>query len=191
MAPLSRKLTSSQASSSRNANSAISLARVAATTHPPNDLFPAFFAHISNNARTTRLLFICLGSSVRGSALSSSLSNTQIVSSRVLEAACEESKHSVIERQFTIANTTAARLRLAVRVYEGCTRLVPERTWVLGEARVLQPQVRPRTWRPKYGHPEFRRVTAGNDLVDARARHGAQTLWATGMQEGQEAAKVS
>jgi len=37
----------------------------------------------------------------------------------VLEAAYEETEDPIIERQFIIVNTTVARLRLAVRDYEG------------------------------------------------------------------------
>jgi superkiller protein 3 len=121
----------------------------------------------------------------------------------VLEAAYEESEDPVIERQFTIANTTAARLRLAVRDYEGALGsfqsalgLLPEE----GEDRVLQSQCLFGSGLANFKlgaldvaiqNFEEALVAAGDDL-QMRGHVTvllSQTLWATGTQEGQEAAK--
>jgi superkiller protein 3 len=121
----------------------------------------------------------------------------------VLEAAYEETEDPVIERQFTIANTTVARLRLAVRDYEGALGsfqsalgLLPEE----GEDRVLQSQCLFGSGLANFKlgaldmaiqNFEEALVAAGDDL-QMRGHVTvllSQTLWATGTQEGQEAAK--
>ena len=122
---------------------------------------------------------------------------------RVLEAAYEENEDPVIERQFTIANTTAARLRLALRDYEGALGsfqsalgLLPEE----GEDKVLQSQCLFGSGLANFKlgaldvaiqNFEEALVAAGDDL-QMRGHVTvllSQTLWATGTQEGQEAAK--
>ncbi|KAF8270248.1 TPR-like protein [Lactarius quietus] len=122
---------------------------------------------------------------------------------RVLESAYEETEDPVIERQFTIANTTVARLRLAVRDYEGALSsfqsalgLLPEE----GEDRVLQSQCLFGSGLANFKlgaldvaiqNFEEALVAAGDDL-QMRGHVTvllSQTLWATGTLDGQDAAK--
>jgi len=122
----------------------------------------------------------------------------------VLEAAYEETEDPTIERQFTIANTTAARLRLAVRDYEGALGsfqsalgLLPEE----GEDRALKAQCLFGSGLASFKlgaldaaieNFEAALVAAGDDL-HMRGHVTvllAQTLWATGAEEGREAAKA-
>lgn len=121
----------------------------------------------------------------------------------MLEAAYEETEDPVIERQFTIANTTVARLRLAVRDYEGALGSFQSALGLLpedGEYRVLQSQCLFGSGLANFKlgaldvaiqNFEEALVAAGDDLQ--MCGHItvllSQTLWATGTPEGQEAAK--
>ncbi|KAI0305418.1 TPR-like protein [Multifurca ochricompacta] len=171
----------------------------------PNDLFPAFFAldrylkQRPDDASALHLFgLICerighleLGVECTDRAIS------------VLEAAYEESEDPVIERQFTIANTTVARLRLALRDYEGALSSFQSALGLLPEERedkVLKSQCLFGSGLASFKlgaldaaieNFEAALVAAGDDLH--MRGHAtvllAQTLWATGTEEGQEAAK--
>ena len=121
----------------------------------------------------------------------------------VLEAAYEETEDPVIERQFTIVNTTVARLRLAVRDYEGALGSFQSALGLLpedGEDRVLQSQCLFGSGLANFKlgaldvaiqNFEEALVAAGDDL-QMRGHVTvllSQTLWATGTPEGQEDAK--
>jgi tetratricopeptide (TPR) repeat protein len=122
----------------------------------------------------------------------------------VLEAAYEETEDPIIERQFIIVNTTVARLRLAVRDYEGALSsfqsalgLLPEE----GEDKVLRSQCLFGSGLASFKLGaldaalesfEAALVTAGDDL-HMRGHVTvllAQTMWAIGTEEGREAAKT-
>jgi superkiller protein 3 len=122
----------------------------------------------------------------------------------VLETAYEETEDPIIERQFIIANTTVARLRLSVRDYEGALNsfqtalgLLPEE----GEDKVLKSQCLFGTGLASFKLGtldtalesfEAALVTVGDDL-HMRGHVTvllAQTLWAIGSEEGREAAKT-
>ena len=121
----------------------------------------------------------------------------------MLEAAYEETEDPVIERQFTIANATAARLRLAVRDYEGALSsfqtalgLLPEE----GEDRALKTQCLFGS-----GLASFKLGALDDAIANFEAALGAvgddlhmaghvtvllaQTLWATNTAEGREMAQ--
>jgi superkiller protein 3 len=123
----------------------------------------------------------------------------------VLEAAYEETEDSTIERQFTIANTTVARLRLAVRDYEGALGSFKSALGLLPkedgrEDRALKSQCLFGSGLANFKlgaldkaieNFEAALVAVGNDL-HMRGHVTvllAQTLWATDTEEGREAAK--
>jgi superkiller protein 3 len=122
----------------------------------------------------------------------------------VLEAAYEDTEDPVIERQFTIANTTVARLRLAVRDYERALGSFQSALGLLSEEgeenRALKSQCLFGSGLASFKlgaldaaieNFEAALVAAGDDLY-TRGHVTvllAQTLWATGTKEGQEAAK--
>ncbi|KAH9083896.1 TPR-like protein [Lactarius deliciosus] len=111
----------------------------------PNDLFPAFFAlgrYLKQRPDDASALHLFGLVCERIGLVELAIEHTDRAI-RVLEAAYEESEDPVIERQFMMANTTIARLRLAVQDYEGALGsfqtalgLLPEE----GEDRVLQTQ---------------------------------------------------
>ena len=122
----------------------------------------------------------------------------------VLEAAYEETEDPIIERQFIIANTTVARLRLAVRDYEGALNSFQTALGLLpdeGEDKVLKSQClfgsglasfKLGTLDTALESFEAALVTVGDDL-HMRGHVTvllAQTLWAIGSEEGREAAKT-
>ena len=123
----------------------------------------------------------------------------------MLEAAYEETEDPTIERQFTIANTTVARLRLAVRDYEGALGSFESALGLLPkedgrEDRALKSQCLFGSGLANFKlgaldkaieNFEAALVAAGNDL-HMRGHVTvllAQTLWATDTEEGREAAK--
>ena len=117
----------------------------------------------------------------------------------LLEVAYEETEDPIIERQYIIANTTVARLRLAVRDYENALSsfqtalgLLPE-----GEDKVLRLQCLFGSGLVSFKLAaldealesfEAAVVAAGDDLHMRVLL--AQTLWAIGTEEGREAAKT-
>jgi superkiller protein 3 len=121
----------------------------------------------------------------------------------LLEAAYEDTEDPAIERQFTIANTTVARLRLAVGDYERALGSFQSALGLLseeGEDRVLKSQCLFGSGLASFKlgaldaaieNFEAALTAAGDDLY-MRGHVTvllAQTLWATGTEEGQEAAK--
>ncbi|KAH9978961.1 hypothetical protein BGW80DRAFT_1282104 [Lactifluus volemus] len=109
-------------------------------------------------------------------------------------------------RQFTITNTTVARLRLAVRDYEGALDLFQSVLGLLAEEEG-QDSTEKSNVSSRSGLTSFKLiaqdatienfkaafVVAGNDLY-MRGHITvllAQTLWATGTEEGREAANRS
>ena len=171
----------------------------------PNDLFPAFFAlgrYLKQRPDDASALHLFGIVCERIGLVDLAIEHTDRAIS-VLEAAYEETEDPVIERQFTIANTTVARLRLAVCEYEdaldsfqSALGLMPEG----GEDRVLQSQCLFGSGLANFKlgaldmaiqNFEEALVAAGDDL-QIRGHVTvllSQTLWATGTQEGQEAAK--
>ncbi|KAH9058809.1 TPR-like protein [Lactarius vividus] len=171
----------------------------------PNDLFPAFFAlgrYLKQRPDDASALHLFGLVCERIGLVELAIEHTDRAI-RVLEAAYEETEDPVIERQFMIANTTVARLRLAVQDYEGALGsfqtalgLLPEE----GEDRVLQTQCLFGSGLANFKlgaldtaiqNFEEALVAAGDDL-HMRGHVTvllSQTLWATGTQEGQEAAK--
>ncbi|KAI9449401.1 TPR-like protein [Lactarius psammicola] len=171
----------------------------------PNDLFPAFFAlgrYLKRRPDDASALHLFGLVCERIGLVELAIEHTDHAIC-VLEAAYEETEDPIIERQFMIANTTVARLRLAVRDYEGALGsfqsalgLLPEE----GEDRVLQTQCLFGSGLANFKlsaldtaiqNFEEALVTAGDDL-QMRGHVTvllSQTLWATGTQEGQEAAK--
>ena len=122
----------------------------------------------------------------------------------VLEAAYEESEDPIIERQFIIANTTVARLRLAMRDYEGVLSSFQTALWLFpeeGEDKVLKSQCLFGSGLASFKLGvlgaalesfEAALVTVGDNL-HMRGHVTvllAQTLWAIGTEEGREAAKT-
>jgi superkiller protein 3 len=111
----------------------------------PNDLFPAFFAlgrYLKQRPDDASALHLYALVCERIGLVELAVEHTDRAIS-VLEAAYEETEDPVIERQFTIANTTVARLRLAVRDYEGALGSFQSALGLLpedGEDRVLQSQ---------------------------------------------------
>jgi superkiller protein 3 len=171
----------------------------------PNDLFPAFFAldrYLKQRPDDASALHLFALVCERIGHVELAIKRTEHAIS-VLEAAYEETEDPVIERQFAIANTTLARLRLAVRDYEGALGsfqsalgLLPEE----GEDRVLRSQCLFGSGLASFKlgaldsaieNFEAALVAADDDLY-IRGHVTvllAQTLWATGTEEGQEAAK--
>ena len=171
----------------------------------PNDLFAAFFAldrylkQRPDDASALHL-FSLVCERIGHVELAIERTNRAI---GVLEAAYEETEDPVIERQFTIANATAARLRLAMRDYEGALSsfqtalgLLPEE----GEDRALKTQClfgsglasfKLGALEDAIENFEAALVAAGGDL-HMRGHVTvllAQTLWATGTAEGREMAQ--
>jgi len=126
----------------------------------------------------------------------------------LLEAAYEETEDAAVERQFIIANATVARLRLAVRDYEGALRafesalgLLPEEVDGEDDVKVLKSQCLFGSGLASFKlgaldtaleNFEAALVAGGDDLV-IRGHVTvllAQTLWATGTEEGREAAQT-
>ncbi len=124
----------------------------------------------------------------------------------ILEAAYEETEDPIIERQYIIASTTVARLRLALREYEDALNsyqtalgLLPEEGE--GEDNVLRSQCLFGSGLASFKLGaldaalesfEAALVTAGDDL-HMRGHVTvllAQTMWAMGTEEGREAAKT-
>lgn len=124
----------------------------------------------------------------------------------VLEAAYEETEDPIIEWQYTVANTTVARLRLAIRHYESALNsyqtalgLLPEEGE--GKDKVLRSQCLFGSGLASFKlgaldtaleNFEAALVTAGEDL-QMRGHVTvllAQTMWAIGTEEGREAAKT-
>ncbi|KAI0268796.1 TPR-like protein [Gloeopeniophorella convolvens] len=122
----------------------------------------------------------------------------------VLEVEYEESEDPMIERQFVIANTTVARLRLAAQDYDGAMNSFQTALGLLSEdeeSKVLRCQClfglglasfKLGTLDTAIENFEAALAAAGDELH--MRGHAtvllAQTLWATGSEEGQEAAKA-
>ena len=179
----------------------------AAHTHrlSPDDLFPAFFAldrYLKQRPDDASALHLFGLVCERIGHVELAIERTEHAIT-LLEAAYEESEDPVIERQFTIANTTVARLRLAVRDYEGALGSFQSALGLLpdeGEDRVLKTQCLFGSGLASFKlgaldaaieNFEAALVAAGEDL-HMRGHVTvllAQTLWATGTEEGQEAAK--
>jgi superkiller protein 3 len=86
----------------------------------PNDLFPAFFAldrYLKQRPDDASALHMFGLVCERIGHIELAIDRTDHAIT-VLEAAYEETEDPIIERQYIIANTTVARLRLAVRDYE-------------------------------------------------------------------------
>lgn len=123
----------------------------------------------------------------------------------ILEAAYEESEDPVIERQFTIANTNVARLRLATGHYQGAIESFESALGLLGDeegdmssALRTQCQFGSGIAHFKLGALEDALVSLETALESAGENlkmRGhvtvllAQTLWAMGTEEGRESAK--
>lgn len=172
----------------------------------PDDLFPAFFAldrYLKQRPDDASALHLFALICERIGHVELAIERTDHAIG-VLEAAYEETEDPNIERQFTIANTTAARLRLAVRDYEGALGsfqsalgLLPEE----GEDRALKAQCLFGSGLASFKlgaldaaieNFEAALLAAGDDL-HMRGHVTvllAQTLWATGAEEGREAAKA-
>src|SRR6267142_1413753 len=172
----------------------------------PNDLFPAFFAldrylrQRPDDASALHLFgLIC----ERIGHVELAIERTDRAIS-LLEAAYEETEDPITERQFIIANTTLARLRLAVRDFEGALGsfqsalgLLPEEA---GEDKALKSQCLFGSGLASFKlgalsaaieNFEAALAAAGDDL-HMRGHVTvllAQTLWATGTGEGRDLAK--
>lgn len=171
----------------------------------PNDLFAAFFAldrYLKQRPDDASALHLF-------SLVCEHIGHVELAVERtdraisLLEAAYEETEDPVIERQFTIANATAARLRLATRDYEGALSsfqaalgLLPEE----GADRALKTQCLFGS-----GLASFKLGALEEAITNFEAALGAagddlhmrghvtvllaQTLWATGTAEGREMAQ--
>jgi len=171
----------------------------------PKDLFAAFFAldrYLKQRPDDASALHLFSLVCERIGHVELAIERTDRAIS-LLEAAYEETEDPVIERQFTIANATAARLRLAMRDYEGALSsfqtalgLLPEE----GEDRALKTQClfgsglasfKLGALEDAIENFEAALVAAGDDL-HMRGHVTvllAQTLWATGTAEGREMAQ--
>jgi superkiller protein 3 len=171
----------------------------------PNDFFPAFFAldrYLKQRPDDASALHLFALVCERIGHVELAIERTEHAIN-VLEEAYEESEDPLIERQFTIANTTVARLRLALRDYEGALASFQNALGLLaeeGQDRVLKTQCLFGSGLASFKlgalddaieNFEAALVVAGNDLY-MRGHVTvllAQTLWATGTEEGREAAK--
>jgi superkiller protein 3 len=172
----------------------------------PNDLFPAFFAldrylrQRPDDASALHLFSLiceCIGH------VELAIERTDRAIS-LLEEAYEETEDPIIERQFIIANTTVARLRLTVRDYEGALSSFQSALGLLPEEAVEDKALKSQCLFGS-GLASFKLgaldeaiksfeaalVAADDDLH--MCGHVtvllAQTLWATGTEEGRELAK--
>lgn len=174
----------------------------------PNDLFPAFFAldrYLKQRPDDACALHMFGLVCERIGHIEHAIERTDHAIT-VLEAAYEETEDPIIERQYIIANTTMARLRLPMRDYEGALNsyqtalgLLPEEAE--GEDRVLRSQCLFGSGLASFKlgaldaaleNFEAALVTAGDDL-HMRGHVTvllAQTMWAIGTEEGREAAKT-
>lgn len=143
-----------------------------------------------------RLGHLALGAELAGRAIG------------MLEAAYEEAEDAAIERQFAVASTTMARLRLAAREYEGALESYQTALGLLGEAEevddaetaVLRAQsqfgaglalFKMGSLDEALSSFEAAVQSAGEDTV-MRGQITvllAQTLWAIGSDEAKESAK--
>ncbi|KAH9978973.1 TPR-like protein [Lactifluus volemus] len=171
----------------------------------PNDLFPAFFAldrYLKQRPDDASALHLFALVCERIGHVELAIERTEHAIN-VLEAAYEETEDPLIERQFTIANTTVARLRFAVRDYEGAIGSFQSALGLLadeGQDRVLKTQCLFGSGLASFKlgaldaaieNFEAALVVAGNDLY-MRGHVTvllAQTLWTTYTEEGREAAK--
>ncbi|KAI9511143.1 TPR-like protein, partial [Russula earlei] len=173
----------------------------------PNDLFPAFFAldrYLKQRPDDASALHLFGLVCERIGHVELAIERTDHAIS-VLEAAYEETEDPIVERRFVVANATVARLRLVARDYEGALSsfqsalgLLPEDD---GEDRVLKSQCLFGTGLASFKlgtldaaleNFEAALVAAGDDPI-IRGHVTvllAQTLWATGAEEGREAAKA-
>ncbi|KAI0027005.1 TPR-like protein [Vararia minispora EC-137] len=121
----------------------------------------------------------------------------------VLEAAYEESEDAALERQFAIANTTAARLRLAAGDYEDALEFYDSAWGMLpeGETGVLNAQCRFGTGLANFKLGRLQgaidafeeALTCAGDDLHIRGNVTvllAQCLWTMGTEEAQESAKT-
>jgi Tetratricopeptide repeat len=172
----------------------------------PNDLFPAFFAldrYLKQRPDDASALHMFGLVCERIGHIELAIDRTDHAIT-LLEVAYEETEDPIIERQYIIANTTVARLRLAVRDYENALSsfqialgLLPEE----GEEKVLRSQCLFGSGLASFKLGaldealesfEAALVTAADDL-HMRGHVTvllAQTLWAIGTEEGREAAKT-
>jgi superkiller protein 3 len=172
----------------------------------PNDLFPAFFAldrYLKQRPDDASALHMFGLVCERIGHIELAIERTDHAIT-VLEAAYEETEDPIIEGRFVIANTTMARLRLAMRDFEGALTsfqtalgLLPEE----GEDKVLKSQCLFGSGLASFKLGaldaalesfEAALVTAGDDL-HMRGHVTvllAQTMWAIGTEEGREAAKT-
>jgi superkiller protein 3 len=175
-----------------------------------NDLFPAFFAldrYLKQRPDDASALHLFALVCERIGHVELAIERTERAIS-LLEAAYEETEDATVERQFIIANATVARLRLAVRDYEGALRafesalgLLPEEVDGEDDVKVLKSQCLFGSGLASFKlgaldtaleNFEAALVAAGDDLV-IRGHVTvmlAQTLWATGTEEGREAAQT-
>lgn len=174
----------------------------------PNGLFPAFFAldrYLKQRPDDASALHMSGLVCERIGHIEHAIERTDHAIS-VLEAAYEEAEDPIVERHYIVANTTAARLRLAMRDYEGALNsyqtalgLLPEEGE--GEEKVLRSQCLFGSGLASFKlgaldaaleNFEAALVTAADDL-HMRGHVTvllAQTMWAIGTEEGREAAKT-
>ena len=172
----------------------------------PNDLFPAFFAldrYLKQRPDDASALHMFSIVCERIGHIELAIDRTDHAIT-LLEVAYEETEDPIIERQYIIANTTVARLRLVVRDYENALSsfqtalgLLPEE----GEDKVLRSQCLFGSGLASFKLGaldgalesfEAAVVAAGDDL-HMRGHVTvllAQTLWAIGTEEGREAVKT-
>ena len=121
----------------------------------------------------------------------------------VLEVAYEESEDTAIEHQFAIANTTMARLQLALGAYPAALEYYESAAGILGEEQVgpLKAQCHFGTGLANFKLGKLQEAVEAFEEALAAAGDDsvikghvtvllAQSLWAMGSQEAQESAKA-
>ncbi|VDB87360.1 unnamed protein product [Peniophora sp. CBMAI 1063] len=175
-------------------------------THQSSDkLFPAFFVlgrycqQRPDDAAALHL-YSLISERVGHLSLAAELAGRAIA---VLEVAYEESEDATIERQFAIANTTMARVQLALSAYPVALEYYESATGILGEDEVgsLKAQCHFGTGLANFKLGKLQEAVEAFELALGAAGEDAaikghvtvllaQTLWAIGSQEAQESAKA-
>lgn len=170
-----------------------------------DNLFPAFFVlgrycqQRPDDADALHL-YALISERVGHLSLAAELAGRAIA---VLEVAYEESEDAAIERQFAIANTTMARVQLALSAYSTALEYYESAAGILGEEqggplkvqchfgsglanfKLGRLQEAVEAFEEALGAAGEDNVTKGHVTVLL-----AQTLWAVGSQEAQETAKA-